>query len=234
MRKILIFNAVLILLTSCSSHNGILRESMPAKRTVIDVRKDGTMVLRNIYSDIYLKKLGPEDWKQISESPALTREKNGVRVYRIPRKFFFRAVVKNTWKVPVKISDIKIRYANKTLSEISITKLKKDLKSPAYSIFRIEEIFTPRRLLIDPEEIKNLSYENDTIKYTLDFITPGEAVMVICAFDWIPVEQRKYSVIFTIRAKEAKKIIDFELTRFEYRTRGKYYLKPAKDALDEI
>ena len=61
--------------------------------------------------------------------------------------------------------------------------------------------------------MRSIDYGNDVIDYRLQFINPGERIIQIVAFDWIPVEYRDLRMLIEFKSHSVheKKVIDFNL-----------------------
>lgn len=229
MRKhsLLIIISISIIL-SCSGP-GVEHRAVPPESVRMEILKGERGLLRSLYCDLYADEVTTAEWNRIFEAESFRKEIEHTDVHepRIPPLNVFRIMVRNTWKLPLRIVDISVAYGDKQVPCLDSVSIAPYIKSPLYSPVNWETLFAPRRLAIPPET-EIINYDTDTVRSLLDFIPADDVVMRIVAFPWIPVEARDFILKVTVTDGSDKKIIDFEFHRFEYRTSGKYYLKPAR------
>ena len=81
---------------------------------------------------------------------------------------------------------------------------------------------------VTPEKLKfkDINIENDTIPLRVPFIPSEDTVYRIVAFPYLPVRDRNFKINFLINSAGEKKIIDFDFSRQEYRSKGNNFKKP--------
>ncbi|MFC1669823.1 hypothetical protein ACFL20_05470 [Spirochaetota bacterium] len=229
--KYQIFFAILIVtLTgqSCAHQYGLDRYSQAIERYDTEINKKGYALIRSIYCDIYIENITYTSWEKLLDNEIFIRKNININKYRIPKLFFIHVIIKNTWKNPLVLEKVIIKYNNNILAPLTITEIRRKTKSPMYSKFNFKRILSPIRLLSDKYSIKEIDYEKDIIPLKLKFIPPSDKIIRIIAFDWIPVEERKLKLKFIFDQSGIKKVINFDLKRHEYRTRGEHFKKTPK------
>jgi len=211
---------------ACSPRYGIERYTKPTERPDVEVMNEGTALIRSIYCDIYVQQITPKNWEKLLKSTAFINPKSNNLKYRVPKLLFFQAIIKNTWKEPIKIDKIELKYDGITVQSLDAGELSSMHKSPMYVIFKFNKILSPRRIISEHYTVDKIDYEKDIISSRIKFIPPLDSELRIIAFGWIPIEYRKYKLIFTIYYPGNKKIIDFDFNRLEYRTDGGHFQKP--------
>lgn len=89
----------------------------------------------------------------------------------------------------------------------------------------------PKRYSGDSFCNKKTVYDDAVIDYDFDFIIPGDKILQIVAFDWVPVQFRTLRLSVKVEPAgnpEQEKRIDFDFQRNEYRAKGDHFREPKK------
>jgi hypothetical protein len=123
--------------------------------------------------------------------------------------------VENTWNKPRVIDKIEI------LDKDNIPTLSEDysfIKDIHYLenryVINISSLLKNRRILSDHILLKDIDFEADTTLYKLHFIAPGDKVSFFRFFGTIP-SGKLSRIRVTIKYSEFKKVIDFDIGRFD-------------------
>jgi len=208
-KSVVILFILSVLIISCSSggERGIYRA---AERGDIDIIGNRAGVIRTIYCDIYIEHLDRELVKKIT----------GTKIYRGTGKGFplepcFQFIISNTWDKPFIVEKIQISYDKKNYDPEFYDYVKDpDYIKKRYNV-NLTAMWKNRRLLTDDELIESIDYENETVEYRSDFIAPGDKVLFFRFFRVIP-QRKDVKVSVTIKYFDIKKIIDFDIGRFDY------------------
>jgi nanoRNase/pAp phosphatase (c-di-AMP/oligoRNAs hydrolase) len=228
--KALVFSLTLLMLMACSRKYGIERAINPVDKLDTEIKKESCGLIRSRNVDAAAEYISEGDWDRILKCTMFTKPKPAESDFRIPKIFFFHAVISNTGDVPVTIESISLKYSGREHKPFEAEAVIRKCKSPSFSIFNFNSILRNKRLLGDKNCIADINYERDVIDYKFDFINPGDTIIRITAFDWIPVENRDIRLVLRIvePASGQKKIIDFDFIRSEYRTKGVHFIKLRK------
>jgi hypothetical protein len=231
LKKLAYMLLAFIVFAGCARKLGMVRGLEPERRLVIEEKEGGCAVLRTRICDVAIEQVDTFKWRRLLSQRMLTGGKGSPTETRIPKFTFFHLVVSNVGNLPLVIDSITLHYGAVEKNPIPVEDAVKRSRSPAYRAFDFKKILTARRLVSGRHCLKKIDYERDVVDYRLDFINPGDRLIRIVAFDWVPVQFRELRVTLRVsplgRSAE-KKVIDFKLKRFEYRTRGAYYRKPGK------
>jgi hypothetical protein len=210
------------LLAACISRPGIVRET-----GMVNTEKSHPVIPR--YEDkectITIKELHLEEWQNLLENTCFTTRQQRVRGYRLPPLHFFQLIVTNRSGESLYCNEITLQYGNTIKQQITAPEMKKNYTSPLYDIFNFKSIFSWRRELAEKRSDNSINYDRDTIELKGSVIPAKSSAYRIVAFNWIPVQNRKFTLRLQLKTGERKKIIDFKLVKSEYRTKGKHFLK---------
>lgn len=98
-------------------------------------------------------------------------------------------------------------------------------------MFDFDSIVHTKRYLGDSFCGEKAEYDNSVVDYDFDYIVPGDKILRIVAFDWVPVQFRTVRLGISIGPEggtEQKKRIDFDFRRNEYRKKGNHFREPKK------
>ena len=212
---------------SCARKFGMVRTITPVERPDLDVdAKKRCALIRMRDFDMAVQEIGMGDWARLMEHE-LYHGKKGDSEFRIPRLNFFHIAVTNAGEVPVKIDEVFLEFGTKQIKALTLEEVKEKCKSPAYSGINFPALLGIKRIVSDKLCLREIDYSVNTFGYLPEYIVPGDTIISIAAFDWIPVEYRKLRLIVSIgySGTEKKKSVDFDFHRSEHRTRGRYFNK---------
>ncbi|MFW5771283.1 MAG: hypothetical protein ACOCX9_07595 [Spirochaetota bacterium] len=212
----------------CSQKPGILHSIKPEPAPHVEIVKDRCARIRTRMADVTVEPAGISVWKIFLKHKRFTR-KDAHPEYRYPKLFFFKMVITNHTKKPVTIDNVTITTAHDTLNPLEIKEVKKKCKSPAFSIYNFDALLSPYRLLTDVVCLEKINIARDLIPTKFEFIPPGDTIMQMVAFSWIPVENRTFTLSVTLKRGNEKKVVDFKMRRIEYRTRGSHFREKPGD-----
>lgn len=218
----------------CSPRFGIERGITPVERPDTEVRRDRCAIIRSVKYEAAAEFLHDADWEKLLKYDVFQKKKEGVSNPRIPRLHFFQVVITNLSEAPLQVESITLKYGDTEQAALTPAEVMKKCASPAYSLFSFEGILSFKKLIAERACSSQINYGKDLIDYRLDFISPGDRVLKIAAFAWIPVEQRDLRIVLALKFPGEKKIVDFDFHRSEYRTRGGQFVKPARKEEKEI
>jgi len=227
--KTCIFTGLIILsFFSCGRKFGIERFDRPNNSLAVGIDKNGTALIRSLYCDISLQQIQDWQWEKILSSKSLINPKIRKKIYRVPKVLFFETTIKNTWKYPVEIEKITIDYGKTSKKSLTHSDMAMQYKSPLYKLFNFEEIFKTRRVIAKKKPLDTMNFSTETIPYRISFIPPGDLALKIFALEKPESRERNYRITFHLKLLKEKKVIAFNIMRFEYRTRGKNFIKTRK------
>jgi len=210
--------------SGCSQKPGILHTINPEPAPHVEIIKDQCARIRTRMADVTVEPTGNSHWEILLKHKRFTR-KNAHPEYRYPKLFFFKLVITNNTEKPITLDNVTITTAHHTLNTMKINEVKKQCMSPAYSIYNFNALLSPYRLLTDAVCLKKIDLTRDIISTKFEFIPPGDTIMQMVAFPWIPVENRTFTLSVTMKSGDEKKVVDFKMRRIEYRTRGSHFRK---------
>ncbi len=219
-------------LLSCQPRNGLIQETLPAESAIVDIMGTKTARVRSIYCDIMVEPLDTAGWDRIAKA-SVYRKKGRRHVFRRrPPLTAFFVILKNTVNAPIRLEKAQILIDGGRMEALTAEHISARFRSPAYSWCDFGRMLSLRRLVVEPESLKRIDFDRDTIAARLDFIPPQDHIITIIAFDRMPVEIRKYKLGFTIAAMGTVREIAVEFNRNEYRG-GVKKKKEADDDYDE-
>lgn len=181
-----------------------------ADRGDVDIVGNRAGLIRTVYCDIYIENLSMDLRQKIFDSDVYRGIGRGM-----PLEPCFQFIIANTWNRPLKIENIGLRYDNEDIKP----ELFDYVKDPGYSEKRfavnLNSLMQTRRLLSEDELIDEIDYDTETVEYRSDFIAPGDKVLFYRFFPVVP-HRKGVKMYVTIKYFDTKKIIDFDITRFEY------------------
>ncbi|HRX46213.1 MAG TPA: hypothetical protein P5120_01740 [Spirochaetota bacterium] len=205
---VIIYLCIISLLLSCSSPGKWGYRA--AERADVDIVGNRAGLIRTVYCDIYIEEPGIEQHRKIYESDVYRGSGSGM-----PLEPCFQFIVSNTWNRPLIIEKITIRYDN----EDHGPEFYDYIKDPDYTEKRfavnLNKMMQYRRLLTEDELIDEIDYDTETVEYRSDFIAPGDKVLLYRFFPVIP-HNKGVKIYISIKYFNMKKIIDFDITRFDY------------------
>ncbi len=226
-KKLPILLLLLCTTFSCSRKFGIQRQTVFRDRTPGVSKNENCAMIRGAVFEASLEPISAEQWEKIFAYELYSGERKTTP--RLPAFPFYHLVIANTGNTPLALEDLSItlRHGSTEIKTLTPGDAGKLFTSPAFSIFNFTGILTSKRLLAEKFCIKEIDYALELLDYRLGFLNPGERLLLIISFGWIPVEVRQYTIRIGLKNSDPKKSIDFELSRFEYRTKGNVFKKSA-------
>jgi hypothetical protein len=211
-----------VLTTGCSQRPGIVHKINPEPAGHVEIVKDHCARIRTRMADVTVEPVNNSTWKiLLKQNRFITKDASSE--YRYPGLHFFKLIITNNTGKPVTLKGIQVNTAGKTFNSLQTSEVMKQCDSKAYSIFNFQSLLSPYRLLTDKICLKNIDTSHDILYTKIDFIPPGDTIMQIVAFQWIPVQYRNFTLSIDIRRDDEKKVVDFKMKRIEYRTRGSHF-----------
>lgn len=210
----------------CSS--GVERGYSPSLKYENDYDLRGTASIKTLYADIYIKRIDNKSWRKLHEYPHYINKDTSESDFRVPPFISFFMIIKNNSDFPLVYSFSEIKSALEVQKDLSISDINSELKSPAYLFSNHEKLISFFRLIAEKRSLEEIDFENDLIPTTVDYIPPGDSVVKVVHFRWIPVSFREFTMSISLTVGGLKKVIDFDFRKFEYRTDGEYFLKPKR------
>ena len=205
----------LFCITCCSPKSDILRTYKSAS-PFITSNRDGSF---HIFSEcnVYIKPVTQKDWKKLLSFKPYTNKVKQFH-YRIPALHFFMVIIENRERMPVKLKDIIVSYGAEKKSKITNSDINKKYNLPNYRMVNYKEMFKFRKLRKNFEISTFDKIElPDLVPLHLPFVPAYDKVFRVIAFEWIPVQYRAIKISFILNYSKKEKVIDFNLTRYEYR-----------------
>ncbi len=221
------------ILLSCSGKHVIVRSFDAEESVDVEIKKEGCALLRSILCDIHIEHIDERKWVKLLKNNSYIDQKNKGTIYRIPPLVFFHSVIRNTGREPLRVESVKLSYGNIVKTSMKLKEVKKYVKSPVYNIFNFKSILSRKRLLSENYCIDEIDYNRDTIDYRFNFIPPSDTLIRIVVFEWIPVEIRKFKIIFSVTRSGIKRNISFNFIRNEFRGYGKDFIRKRKKEQDD-
>ncbi len=223
---------VMLALLSCQPRNGLLQETLPSESAVVEILGIKIARVRSISCDIMVEPVNAEGWDRLAKASVYRRAGPGPVVRRIPPVAAFLVILKNTVNAPIRLAKTRIICSGTTMELLTAETIITRFRSPSYSWLDFGRLLSFRRLVAEPESLAKIDFDRDTIETRLDFIPPQDTVIIVTAFDRIPVEFRKFKLLFTIAAMGATRDIAVEFNRNEYPA-GDKKIKKAETDYDE-
>jgi hypothetical protein len=233
-RAVALATSVMIMtaLLSCQPRNGLVQETLPAESAVVDIMGTKTARVRSIYCDIMVEPLDAAGWGRLAKASVYRKNLRRPVFRRTPPLTAFLVILKNTVNAPIRLEKAHILGAGSGMEALTAERISTRFRSTAYSWWDFGRMLSLRRLVTEPESLKKIDIDGDTIETKLDFIPPQDHVITIIAFDRLPVEIRKYKLGFSVAAMGTVREITIEFNRNEYRSENKKQ-KEAGDDYDE-
>ncbi|GEM_PF-633212 len=229
MKRVIPLSLSVLVLAGCARTFGVERGIKPEQRLDVEIKKGRCAIIRTPQCDIAVEPIDARAWAALLDNSIFVRERRNPSNIRIPKLAFFHIIVSNAGRSPLTVESVTLGYGPDRVQPLSAREVIERCKSPAYGAFHFKRILTPLRLIGDMNCIRKINYERDVVGYRLRVVNPGDRIIMIKAFEWIPVQYRELKIAVAISTfNNIQKTIDFNFKRVEYRTRGKYYRNPAK------
>lgn len=204
-----IIPVLVVQLLSCSSSGDILFYRA-AERADVEIVQGRAGLIRTLYCDIYIEYVDSESWSFIKKSDLFKGKGRG-----FPVDPCFHFIIVNTWNKPFEIDKIEAFYKSELIKAEDYSFIKdKDYKERRFSL-NLSSLMKKRRMLTEKDVLRDIDFENDTIEYRLGFIAPGDRISLFSFFPVIPAGKSS-KIRVTIKYHDMKKVIDFDIGRFEY------------------
>lgn len=212
MKKIVfvIFSLLIVLFLNCSGSNGDLFYRA-AERADVEIVQDRAGLIRTLYCDLYIEYVDNESWSYIKKFSLF---KGGG--WGNPLDPCFHFIVVNTWNKPFEIDKIEAFHKGELIKSEDYSFIKdKDYKEKRFAL-SLSSLMKKRRMLTEKDVLRDIDFENDTAEYRLGFIAPGDRISLFSFFPKIPAGKSS-KIRVTIKYHDMKKVIDFDIGRFEYK-----------------
>lgn len=234
--RMLVLPTLLLLMsaTDCTRKYGIQRGFHARENPGTEVHNNRCILIRSRAMEVTVDPIYEDEWKGILEYTPYTTRSSSAGDFRVPKAHFFQVVFFNAYDRPVPLKDLSIMLllGDREIKPLPAEEMKKTCTSPAYGTFNFSTILGFRRVLSE-RGCGEIRFDRDLIDYRLNFINPGDRLLKIVAFPWIPVEKRTFTIRISFRTDESAKTMDFSYSRFEYRTRGKHFINPDKQIKEQ-
>jgi nanoRNase/pAp phosphatase (c-di-AMP/oligoRNAs hydrolase) len=220
---------------ACARKFGMVRAMHPAERLDVEInRKHGCALIRHRDFDAAAQEIGLAEWEHLLKHELFLKKK-GHSEARIPRLHFFHLALTNAGKVPLKIGEILIRYGGREAQAMTTSEVLDRCKSPAYAAINMKSLLGMKRYLGDKWCIREIDYSAHVIDYLPDVVLPGDCVILVAAFGWVPVQYRDIRLVIKVRqtGQDREKTVDFDFKRLEFRTRGGHFTRGKETSSDK-
>jgi hypothetical protein len=229
--KFISITIIIFSLNLCSHQSGFDRFTEPVISFKTEVDHKKTSIFKRINFNIYIEEVTNEKWTKMEKFLSLNVNKKDK--FPIPPLPFYQILVKNKNANFLKIGDIKVNYKDSTSNNLDINQIKDNLKQKAYLFFdhkkfNFLKIYTKKEYHID-----KINYNKIIILKKEKYIAKNESGILFVLFRPIPIQYREYEIIIEIFINNISEKISFGFIRKEYRSTGKYFLKP-KSAIDYL
>lgn len=182
----------------------------PVERADVDITGGRAGLIRTVYCDIYIEYVDSESWNYLKKINMFKGKGRGN-----PADQCFHIKIVNTWNKPFTVDKVDALYKGELIpaEDYSFIKDKSYLKN-RYSV-DLSSLMKKRRILSEKDLLRDIDFENDTTEYRLNFIAPGDKVSFFSFFRRIP-SGKSSKIRVAIKYFELKKVIDFDIGRFEY------------------
>ncbi len=205
--SILIITIIGLLNCSCAEKTLYYRA---AERGDVDIVNGRGGLIRSVYCDIYAEYVDSEGWSYLKTFEFF---KGGGDADPVDPCFHF--IITNTWDKPFIVDKIEVLYGGEVFPSEDYSFIRdKNYLENRYSV-NITSILKKRRLFSDKNLLTDIDFKNESAWYRLDFIAPGDRVSVFSFFRRIP-PGKKSKIRVSIKYFDVKKVIDFDIDRFEY------------------
>ncbi len=215
MRKKFLFFIVLPMLILLSCEAGSVRAWGPADRSDMQLYMGRVGVMRSNYCSIAVENVDESTWNYL----------HGFKMFRgkgsgYPSNTCFSIMIANNWNKPFQVNKVEIvTAAGSVQPEFFDYVNDKNYPEERFSI-SLNELWKTRRLIVEKLLVGEIDFGSDTIEYSMDFIVPGDTVIFFRTFRWIPLASEKLKLRIGIKYNQMEKVIDFDMTDFEYYETG--------------
>jgi hypothetical protein len=200
---------LLLQIFSCSTGEKILIYRA-VERADVDIVGGRAGLIRTVYSDVYIEYVDSNSWDLIKKYNLFKGKGAG-----IPVDPCFHFIIINTWNKPFMIDKIETLSDGEAVASEDYSFIKdRSYLENRYSV-NISALLKKRRILSDRDILRDIDFDYDTTEYRLNFIAPGDRISIFTFFPRVP-SGKSSKIRVTIKYFDVKKVIDFDIGRFEY------------------
>ncbi|HNX23321.1 MAG TPA: hypothetical protein PKG60_04695 [Spirochaetota bacterium] len=200
---------LILQILNCSRENKVLFYR-PVERADIDIIGGRAGLIRTVYCDIYIEYVDSGSWNYLKNFNMFKGSGKGN-----PVDPCFHFIIVNTWNKPFIIEKVEAAYNGEIIPVEDYSFIKdKSYLGNRYSV-NISSLLKKRRILSDKNLLGEIDFENETAGYRLNFIAPGDKVSFFSFFQRIS-SGKSSKIRVIIKYFDVKKVIDFDIGRFEY------------------
>ncbi len=208
-----IFLAIILLtiqFISCSGGEKVLIYRA-AERSDVDIVGGRAGLIRTLYCDLYVEYVDRESWNYLKSFKSF--KGNG---WGFPVDPCFHFIIVNTWNKPFVIEKLEVLYKDESITSEDFSFIKdSSYLENRYSV-SLSSLLKKRRIFSERDLLKDIDFESDTAEYKLNFIAPGDKISFFGFFKSIP-SGKLSKIRVAIKYLDVKKVIDFDIGRFEYK-----------------
>lgn len=193
-----------------------------------------TALVRSIFCDVSLEPVNEKKLKKLLSFKFYSNGNPLLKSYSIPPFEFMHFVVKNTGKHPLTIEEAYVEAGNRVMQSLTCDDIAKKYPYKRYEIFNFKNLFAMRRLIAEKQNILGIDYSRQTIDVRFNFIAPGDRVVFMRTFDWVPLSFDTFTVVLVVKSAGFARKISFNLKRECYRKGGSLFREQDKRGYDDI
>ncbi len=199
-------------ISSCSYFSRPVEYYGSADLPNVEILLGKAAVIRTYHCDIVAENIRKPEW-DILRGYSFFRGKGS----EYPYEPAFHLIISNTWNRPVTVEKVELKFEGSSQgAEFFETVQDKSFFNSRYNI-NLKELWKPRRILTEKNLLKDIDFNEDSIEYRFGFIAPGDRVSMFYLFNYVPLKAENFKLSVTIKYLNFKKVIDFDMKRFEYR-----------------
>lgn len=222
-----------VTLISCMS-SSVQWVTQAEENSFIELTPGDAALVRSIYCDVYLEPVDEIKWKKLLGFYRYATGNPHLKTYDIPPLEFMHFIVTNTGDDPLIIKDAFIEAGGEVIRSLSAEEIQQRFPYKRYDIFNFKNLFAMRRFTGEKEDIMSIDYPRQTLDLRFDFISPGDTVVFLRAFDWVSFSYDRYTVAIIVQSGNYARRISFKLKRVQYRKGGPDFRAPEKRSYDDI
>jgi hypothetical protein len=214
----------MIALAGCTREAGMIRYTRPVERLDVEVRTDGSGLVRTAFADISMRIVSAPEWIALGKTGVFYTKVDEEQ--RMPPFTCLLIGIRNISPMPVSLHSLNIVTANETFSSWQAQEVAGYFFGPCYSRPDLNTVFLPRRILTDTLPLFGEIDFDRTLLCDFPAVMPGDTVLMFRALPWIPAEERRFTVSAEFMIGTLKKTVAIDMQRFEYRRKGDYFNEP--------
>jgi hypothetical protein len=188
----------------------IVRAFGPSGSYDVQVYRGTTGIIRTEYCNISLMNIDSDGWKYLAGTETFRGRGSG-----FPSNLSFCIMLENTWDRPLRISRVEVLSGGQLMMPETFSFSQGSEYAEKRYAVNLCELWKTRRMLSDNFILQEVDFDNETIEYRMDYIVPGDSIVFFRTFKWIRTDiPAKFRIV--IKYREIEKVIDFDLSRFEY------------------